>query len=129
MQEVLLRALANRDRLPEVRNHRAWMTTVMKNLFMDQLRRAKTRETYDQAALEPESGDAPWWQGLDGDHVREAMSELPVELRETFERFAFRHQPYEEIARALAIPKATVGTRIVRARRRLRAVLEKRRLQ
>lgn len=124
VQDVLLKTVAHFDRLPPGVNHRAWMTKVMKNLFTDQLRRWKTRTTLDPADLLVVSPDEPpWWHDLDAEAVREAMFRLPDELRETFDRFVFRGESYETIAEALGISRPTVGTRILRARRRIKAIL------
>lgn len=124
VQDTLLKTVVHFDRLPPGVNHRAWMTQVMKNLFTDQLRRRKTRATLDPASLPvvlPE--EAPWWHQLDADAVKQAVEGLPDELREAFDRFVFRGESYQAIAEALAIPRTTVGTRILRARRRIKAVL------
>jgi RNA polymerase sigma-70 factor (ECF subfamily) len=128
VQETLMRTVARFDRLPAGVNHRAWMTQVMKNLFTDQLRRARTRARVDleSSPVPPETDELPWWHALDSDDVRAALAELPSELRETFDRFAFRGESYEDIARALGIPKPTVGTRILRARRRIKELLVER---
>jgi RNA polymerase sigma-70 factor (ECF subfamily) len=125
VQEVLVKTLAQLDRLPAGVNHRAWMTQVMKHLFIDQLRRARTRSQPVEPTVEPALDDAPWWHSLDATHVRAAMAQLPDEQRDVFERFAFRGESYDVIAEALGIAKATVGTRILRARRRIKELLEK----
>jgi RNA polymerase sigma-70 factor (ECF subfamily) len=128
VQDVLLKTIAYFDRLPAGINHRAWMTQVMKNLFTDQLRRRKTRAGVDPAELSAVVPDEPpWWHQLDAEAVRAAVGDLPEELRETFDRFAFRGESYQDIATALAIPKPTVGTRILRARAKLRELLAKER--
>jgi RNA polymerase sigma-70 factor (ECF subfamily) len=127
VQEVLVKTLAQHDRLPPGVNHRAWMTQVMKHLFIDQLRRARTRGQLLEPASGPALDDAPWWQMLDASHVRAAMAQLPADQYDVFERFAFRGQSYDVIAEALGIAKATVGTRILRARRRIKELLEKER--
>lgn len=124
VQDTLLKTVAHFDRLPPGVNHRAWMSQVMKNLFTDQLRRRKARAALDPANLPAAMPDeAPWWLELDAGMVRAAVAQLPEELRETFDRFVFRNETYSDIAAAQNIPKTTVGTRILRARRRIKVIL------
>jgi RNA polymerase sigma-70 factor (ECF subfamily) len=66
-----------------------------------------------------------WWQALTGDQVRAQLARLPADQRETFELFMFERLSYDEIAARLTIAKATVGTRILRARTKLREILTK----
>lgn len=125
VQDVLLRTVAHFDRLPADVNHAAWMARVMRNLFVDRLRsRAASRPTIDidDVVLEaPSPDERAWWEEVTQDELRAAVAALPEELRGAFERFAFERQSYKEIATALGVPVATVGTRVLRARRRLRA--------
>jgi RNA polymerase sigma-70 factor, ECF subfamily len=128
VQDMLERTVLHAHALsPEV-DHRAWMARVMRNLFIDRLRRRATAP--DQAPLEPEL-PAPtaeahsWWERLDTEDIRARLGELPDELRAAFELYAFHGCSYEQIARRLGIPRMTVGTRILRARRRLREIFAK----
>lgn len=127
VQDVLVKAVAHFDRLPPDVNHAAWMARVMRNLFIDRLRtRASTRPTIDLddvVVTAPAPEVRAWWEEVSADEIRAAVAQLPDELRGAFERFAFARQSYKEIAAALGIPMATVGTRVLRARRRLRALL------
>jgi RNA polymerase sigma-70 factor (ECF subfamily) len=124
VQEVLERALTNFDRLPPDVNHRAWMTRVMQNLFIDWIRRraaAPAKTPIDDLPLAAPPPETPtWWEQLDAQDVRERLAQLPDELRIAFEMFAFDGRSYQEIAAALGVPSSTVGTRILRARRRLK---------
>ena len=114
--------------LPEDTNLVAWMTRVLRNRFVDRCRRLKTRGTQTpiedvpvaSVVAEPES----WWQRLGADDIRARLDALPPEQRAAFELFAFHGASYQEIAERLGIPKATVGTRILRARTRLKQLFE-----
>jgi RNA polymerase sigma-70 factor, ECF subfamily len=123
VQDVLERTLQNVDRLPADVDHRAWMARVMRNLFIDRVRRRASAPVATALEVEP-SAPPPeqraWWEQLDLDDVRARLGELPDELRGAFELFALEGCSYTEIAARLGIPKATVGTRILRARRKLR---------
>ena len=67
-----------------------------------------------------------WWEELTACEVRAVLACVPDEQRITFEMFAFDGKSYDEIARQLHIAKATVGTRILRTRNRLRVLLTER---
>jgi RNA polymerase sigma-70 factor (ECF subfamily) len=125
VQDVLLKTVAHYDRLPPDVNHLAWMTRVMHNLFIDRVRRARTPhdELDEQATAAPAPEALAWWEQLTADDVRAALPRLPDDQRAVFELFALEGKSYKEIAAALAVPVATVGTRVLRARRRLRALL------
>lgn len=126
IQDVLERMVRNAAALGAVVDHRAWMVRMTRNLFIDRVRRHAT--TPESAPLEHEVAVSPaespaWWEGIDVDHVRVAVGKLPDDLRETFELFTFHRWSYAAIAAHLAILRATVGTRILRARGRLRQLL------
>jgi RNA polymerase sigma-70 factor (ECF subfamily) len=129
VQDVLERAL--RAAPPAGANERAWLGRVMHNLFIDKLRRrAARREDPSSAMIEevsPASDELPWWISLTEADVRAQLARLPEEQRVTFELFAFAGASYDEIAARLGIAKATVGTRILRARQRIREQLAKER--
>ena len=54
---------------------------------------------------------------------RAAVSSLGGDFRLIYQLHAFEGQSYDQIASGLAIPKATVGTRLLRARKKLKALL------
>lgn len=110
----------------EVIDERAWLGRMAKNRMIDVLRRrAARREVAAAPRAEPTAAPAERtpWDVLDEADVRAELAALPAEQRQTFALFAFDGCSYTEIARRLAISKATVGTRILRARARLRALL------
>jgi RNA polymerase sigma-70 factor (ECF subfamily) len=130
VQDVLVSAALQLHKLPADTNLIAWLTRVMKNRFIDRCRRKQTgvvatpATPIDEERIAARINDPEeWWEKLDADDIRARLGELPTELREAFELFAFRDRSYQEIAAELGIPKATVGTRILRARQRLRILL------
>ena len=127
VQDVLEKTVRSPDASPVGANERAWMSRVMHNLFIDRCRRAKTRgeQPMEAEPVAVASETEAWWQSLTGDHVRAQLARLPDDQRETFELFVFEHLSYDEIAARLKIAKATVGTRILRARTKLRELLTK----
>lgn len=124
VQDVLEKAL--HTPIPADANARAWLSRVMKNLMIDKLRRKHARREDLVAEPSPPAPDRPaWWERLTEDAVRAQLVHLPPEQRATFERFAFEGKSYDQIAAELSIAKATVGTRILRARQKLRELLTK----
>ncbi len=122
VQEVLVSTL--RSPIPTGADERAWLSRVMHNKFIDWVRRRATRreeELVDAAA--PVAEEEAWWLALTAEHIRAELAQLPDEQRVTFEMFAFDGKSYDEIAAALGIAKATVGTRVLRARTKLRDLL------
>lgn len=122
VQDVLEKLL--RSPIPAGANERAWLARVTFNLFIDQVRRRRTRREELTAAPEPqiEPTDRAWWDHLGETDIRARIAGLPQEQRATFELFAFDGESYETIATRLGIAKATVGTRILRARQKLRVM-------
>jgi RNA polymerase sigma-70 factor (ECF subfamily) len=102
------------------------MVTILTNLHIDRCRELARRQHVpvdDIQLSSPEPADAPIWSALTVNDVRQAAAQLPEELRETYVLFAFEGRSYTEIAGQLGIAKATVGTRILRARAHLKRLL------
>jgi RNA polymerase sigma-70 factor, ECF subfamily len=128
-QDAIERWLRAAPALPAATNHRAWLTTVVKNLFIDRLRRrdARVEQPADLAHLPHAEREAPpWWLELGIGDVDRELALLPSDQRATFRSFAFEGKSYDQIAHEQGIAKATVGTRILRARLRLKQLLEAR---
>jgi RNA polymerase sigma-70 factor (ECF subfamily) len=127
VQDVFEKALRSIHTLNLKQNPRGWLVTILHNLHIDRCRqRARRFEHvgYDDVSLPaPESSPAPDWAALGIDDIRRAAAQLSPELRETYVLFAFEDRTYAEVAAALGVPTGTVGTRILRARARLREIL------
>lgn len=129
VQDTAERAM--RQGLPaDVRNPRAWLTTMMHNLFIDRCRataRAPQHEPLDEihdnvTPLEVASAE-PGWSRTTIDDVRAALADISETYREVYVLYTFEHWSYERIAAHLKIKQITVGTRLTRARQELRKVL------
>lgn len=126
VQDALVRAFRAREQMKDPARARGWLLTIVTNTFLDAVRRRKVRPGEVELAIDPPApvigAEAPW-QRLDLDDVRAAVAELPDDVRDTYRMFALEGRDYLAIAHALGVPKATVGTRILRARKRLRELL------
>jgi len=128
VQDVFERALRSVDRADLSDNPRGWMVTILHNLHIDRCRRRARMLPHvpcdeDVVSATPEDREPPVWSAMTTDDVRRAVARLPEELRGTYMMFALEGRSYIEIAEAQGIPKATVGTRLSRARARLKQLL------
>jgi RNA polymerase sigma-70 factor (ECF subfamily) len=129
VQDVFEKALRSLHRIDLAANPRGWMVTILHNLHIDRCRqRARMRPHVPCDDLPiavpavPDEGD-PIWSAITTEDVRRAAANLPADLREVYVMFALEGRSYIEVADALGIPKATVGTRLSRARARLKQLL------
>lgn len=130
VQQTFERALSLQpEQLPR-QNRRAWLFTVLRHLFLDALRRQASAPRLVEIDLggvpEVEREPAPAWQELSACDVREALTLLDEPFAATFCLHALEGRSYADIARELGVSLNTVGTRILRARRKLRLVLSER---
>ena len=125
-----LRALENWHRFVEgsLTDFKKWVVTIMSNLHCDGIRK-RQRELLspdlDDRPDETIPDDPPPWHRLKEESVAAAVSALPEVLHAPYILFAMDHLSYAAIARRLNVPARTVGTRIFRARARLRVALTK----
>jgi RNA polymerase sigma-70 factor (ECF subfamily) len=123
VQDLFEKCLRSPQPIPDGVNPRAWLARVLHNLFIDKLRRARATGAPPLVPANDDQVDDAWWVSITEAELRAAVRCLPEEQRGTFELFAFEGRSYDEIAHALGIAKSTVGTRILRARQRLRELL------
>lgn len=124
VQDTLERALSRARLWRPGSNLRAWLFTVLRNVFIDQLR------TRHELAAEDES--APWQSlaapameadGLILRDVQRALYRLPTEQREALLLVGLEELSYQEAAKVLRVPIGTVMSRVSRGRKCLRALL------
>ena len=128
VQDTLERAWRKLSSLQDEAHARAWLIRIMRNAWLDQVRRRKVEVPLEQIE-EPSSAtvDEPMdWETLTIEDIRAEIERLD----EPFRTVAILHDvdscSYQEIANRLAIPYATAATRLHRARKMLRTALEHR---
>lgn len=101
---------------------RAWLFTVMHNVYVNQVRSARSRRT-DEADLDEVPMREPEADGLVMRDLDRALLALPPDQRAVVLLVALEDMSYEEAARTLEIPIGTVMSRLSRAREKLRAMM------
>ena len=103
---------------------RAWLFTIMHNLFINHTR-ARNRES--DFALEEEASAVPVSPAHDAlvelKQLDAALRQLPNEQREVVLLVGLEQMSYESVARVLGIPLGTVMSRLFRGRERLRNLM------
>ena len=129
VQDTFEHALRGYDNFQPGSNLRVWLMTIMQHLFIDRCRK-KAREPWaepiDEESLpcvEPDAGVKPDWATISDQQVVDALQALESPFREVYQLRLLDKCSYDEIAERLLIPRSTVGTRLMRARKKLRQTL------
>jgi len=129
MQETIYRALANREKYNVGTNIKAWLYTIMRNIFINNYRRKAKQNTildstpndflldYNQVTVvNPAEGN------LKLKEISKAIHDLPEIFRNPFLLY-FDGYKYHEIADMLTEPLGTIKSRIHFARKLLKTQL------
>ncbi|AXC13375.1 RNA polymerase sigma-54 factor RpoN [Acidisarcina polymorpha] len=121
------------SRLREDSNVKGWLFTILRNLWLNELRKQRSRPQLVEV-----DADAHLSDGLvgsnrgaqeileseeDAKRVRAAIDKLPSEFQEILVLREFEELSYHEIATVLSCPAGTVMSRLGRARAKLRVLL------
>jgi RNA polymerase sigma factor (sigma-70 family) len=103
---------------------RAWLFTLMHNLFLNQ--RRGQGAMLAAVNIEDVQNDLPAQAGRGDDalDLSRCLQHLPADQRAVLLLVAIEDMSYEETARILAIPLGTVMSRLSRARSRLRELMD-----
>lgn len=123
VQDCLERALRKKGLWTPGSNLKAWLFTMLLNLFRNARRREK-RARFDSLDAEPvEPAQAPAQPGrLALREAERAIARLPDEQREALLLVVLEGQTYAEAAAILSIPVGTLMSRLGRARANLRTM-------
>jgi RNA polymerase sigma-70 factor (ECF subfamily) len=101
---------------------RAWLFSIMHNVFINQL---KARKIQPDVELDDSfAAPVPTVTGTDVLDLQRALLTLAPEQREVVLLIALEDMSYSDVSRALGIPMGTVMSRLSRGRERLRRVMD-----
>jgi RNA polymerase sigma-70 factor (ECF subfamily) len=134
VQETYLRALRAFGQLVPDSNLKGWLFTILRNLWLNQLRHERSGPRFIE--LEAEEEDHRVWpeslapdpyrtllRKVEREEVRAALDQLPRQYREVIVLREIEGFSYRQIAGILGCPAGTVMSRLGRARERLRRLL------
>lgn len=131
LQETMYRALANQEKYSVGTNVKAWLYTIMRNIFINNYRRKSKQNTifdnssndflidYQQRSI-PNDAES----NLRVKEIQKAIFGLPDIFKQPFMLY-FEGFKYHEIADILQEPLGTIKSRIHFARRLLKAQIER----
>jgi RNA polymerase sigma-70 factor, ECF subfamily len=129
VQETYAKALRGFSSFQPGTNFRAWMFRILRNSFLSSkagLRESVAIDEEDEDTL-PASSPTPEELVIaqsDSQLVRDALADLPAHFREILLLCEVEEMSYQEIAQTLGVPIGTVMSRLARARKALRKLLQ-----
>lgn len=125
VQEAVLRAWTARDTFVPGSNLKAWLFTIARNHFLNDLRRARRETQLEEGQAETSLvSDAEQEEGLKLGDLHRALNRLPPERREALLLVGASGFSYEEAAQVCGVAVGTIKSRVARARAQLSQVLE-----
>lgn len=117
VQEAFLRLITKSPRFRSEEHEKAWLIRTTMNLACDMLRSpARKNVSLDENVIPFQDENA---------QLLSAVQSLPEKYVLVIHLYYYEGYSIKEIARILALPAATVGTRLSRARALLKPILEK----
>jgi RNA polymerase sigma-70 factor (ECF subfamily) len=120
VQDTLLRACTKWSLWRPGSDLRAWLFTIMHNVFINQLRAMPPAsipfDDMEEAGVASDAGMA-----ID---LERALTALPEDQREVLLMVTVEDFSYSDVARVTGVPIGTVMSRLSRARRRVRVLME-----
>lgn len=123
-QQVYVRAFSKLSQFSGDSKFETWLYRLATNEALQHLRREKHRRMSELVVEPTARQNDSVAQDERANQVRQALATLAPELRAIFTLREENGLSYQEIAATLDIPEGTVGSRLNRARRELRKLLE-----
>lgn len=132
VQETYAKALRGFASFQQGTNFRAWMYRILRNSFLNSRTGLKATVFLDEEGgdsvlpVESTTPESLLIESTNRETVQQAIEQLPVHLREILLLCEVEEMSYQEISETLAIPQGTVMSRLFRARKALRGLLQER---
>jgi RNA polymerase sigma-70 factor (ECF subfamily) len=130
VQDTFYRALANHEKFQTGTNFKAWLMTIMKNIFINNYRKNSKRPTVHDTSETQFLINSAGTKVRNGAEMNILREELNIVLNTISEEFTepfmmyFKGFKYHEIAEKLNLPLGTVKSRIFLARKEMQRRLK-----
>jgi RNA polymerase sigma-70 factor (ECF subfamily) len=129
-QDTVERALRKPAPAPEFNEQTVlrWVNTIMHNAFLDSCRTSVVRRSIpfdaklEESLAPAEAAMPPPWSRITDRMLRRCIARLPYAMR-TIVELQLQGLSYAQLAERLRVPTGTIGTRLLRARKRLRNLI------
>ena len=98
---------------------RAWMTRIVANESINQLKRQSRLTFLDEMAIEEPEDEPPDINDVPPEAINRMIASLPTGYRIVFNQYVFEHKSHKEIAQALGIKEDSSASQLLRAKRLL----------
>jgi RNA polymerase sigma-70 factor (ECF subfamily) len=126
VQDCIERALRKSHQFRIGTNLQQWMVTIMRSLFINDIRKQKLARTYadhrkltGDVIVQPSQQDSVEFQ-----EFTQAFRRLSSDHRETIRLFAIEQRSHKEAADVMGVAVATAKTRLFRARENLGRMMD-----
>lgn len=130
VQDTALKVLSNQDKFSDNSNFKGWVLTIMRNIFINNYRKAVRTSTVIDRSTDLYQLNLPQDSGLQTpegaitvSEVTDVLNQFEKEYRDPF-MMHLKGYKYAEIAEYTHIPIGTVKSRIFFARQRLQKILK-----
>jgi RNA polymerase sigma-70 factor (ECF subfamily) len=125
VNDTIVRAIAASNQFTPGTNFRAWVFTILRNLFYNQGRRGRARfSSIDEVFVDEPAEMATQEASLEFCDFRRAFWQLPEHHREALILVGASGMNYEDAAKVCGCQVGTMKSRVSRARTELRRVLD-----
>ncbi|MEM8771298.1 MAG: sigma-70 family RNA polymerase sigma factor [Pseudomonadota bacterium] len=128
VQDSVERALKKSEYFEAGSNLRSWMFTLCKRIFLNDIRKQKSRGVavdIDDAPQSRLSSDASQQMTVECSEMLGCFEKLPIRDKVILSLIVVEGMKYEEAAEALDVPVGTIRSRLSRARTRLKEMTER----
>lgn len=124
VQETVMKAWVARERYEPGTNMKAWTFTILRNHFLNEIRRSSRMTEMDEGTEHPDLvAEASQEDAVHVSDLQSALYRLPEDRREALLLVGAGGFSYEEAAQVCGVPAGTIKSRVARGRAQLMAML------